>query len=159
MSLFAMLFPGQGSQYIGMLSSFFYKSSIFKYTFDEASYYTGCNLLKLTQEGPITKLNQSKYTQAAVLTSSVSIYRFWSNQNGRSPSLMSGHSLGEYSALVCSNAIKFSDAVKIVFLRGKLMQKITINRPALMKVIIGLDKKIVKTACAMVSKKKNSIFS
>ncbi|CAL4326409.1 ACP S-malonyltransferase [Buchnera aphidicola] len=155
MTFFAMLFPGQGAQYIGMLSSFLYKNNnIFKYTFDEASHYIRFNLLKLIEEGPHKKLNQSKYAQVAILTSSVSIYRLWHNKNGRPPSLMSGHSLGEYSALVCSDSIKFSDALKIVFLRGILMQKITINRPSLMQAIINIDQKIVKKACFMASSKK-----
>ncbi|QCI17744.1 ACP S-malonyltransferase [Buchnera aphidicola (Acyrthosiphon lactucae)] len=155
MTLFAMLFPGQGSQYIGMLSSFFYKNNnIFKNTFDEASEYININLLKLIQEGPEFKLNQSKYTQVAILTASVSIYRFWNNKNGRSPSFMLGHSLGEYSALVCSNSIKFSDALKIVFLRGQLMEEVTINRPTLMQAIIGIEKRKVQKSCLVVTSKK-----
>ncbi|AHG61515.1 Fabd [Buchnera aphidicola str. G002 (Myzus persicae)] len=155
MALFAMLFPGQGSQYVGMLSSFFKKNNnIFKYTFDEASHYVNHNLLKLIKEGPKIKLNESSYSQVAILTSSVSIYRFWKNQNGKSPSLISGHSLGEYSALVCSNAIKFSDALKIVFLRGKIMQKTAMNHPSLMQAIIDIDKKKVEKACLIASKKK-----
>ncbi|WP_044005638.1 ACP S-malonyltransferase [Buchnera aphidicola] len=155
MNLFTMLFPGQGSQYIGMLSSFFYKkNNIFQQTFDEASEYIHIDLFKLIQEGPEFKLNQSKYTQVAILTASVAIYRFWNNKNGRSPSFMSGHSLGEYSALVCSDSIKFSDALKIVFLRGQLMEEAVINRPSLMQAVIGIDKKKVQAACLVRSKKK-----
>lgn len=155
MTLFAMLFPGQGSQYIGMLSSFFYKkNNIFKETFDEASQYINYNLLKLMQKGPKKKLNESKYTQPVILTASVSIYRFWQKKSGKFPSYMSGHSLGEYSALVCSNAMQFSDALKIVFLRGELMQRTTVNRPSLMQAITGIDKKIVEIACLIASKKK-----
>ncbi|MBZ2279941.1 acyltransferase domain-containing protein, partial [Buchnera aphidicola] len=75
------------------------------------------------QQGSEDQLNNSQYAQPAILTASVSIYRLWRIMNGRFPSYMLGHSLGEYSALVCSNSIKFSDAVKIVFLRGKLMQQ------------------------------------
>lgn len=160
MSLFTMLFPGQGSQYVGMLSSFFYKNkNIFYKTFDEASEHIHVDLLKLIQEGPELKLNQSKYTQVAILTASVSIYRFWNYKKGRSPSFMSGHSLGEYSALVCSDAIEFSDALKIVFLRGQLMQETTLNRPALMQAIVGIDKKKVRTACLIKSKKIVSLAS
>lgn len=155
MCSFAMLFPGQGSQYIGMLSSFFQKNNnVIKQTFKEASDHIHYDLLKLITEGPEKKLNQNKYTQVAILTASVSIYRFWNNQNGKSPLLMSGHSLGEYSALVCSDSMKFSDALKIVFLRGTLMENTTINRPVLMNAIIGIDKKIVQTACAIYSKKQ-----
>ncbi|QCI21070.1 acyltransferase domain-containing protein [Buchnera aphidicola (Hyperomyzus lactucae)] len=159
MALFAMLFPGQGAQYVGMLSSFFLKkNNIFKNTFEEASDCIHDDLFKLVQEGPGIKLNKSHYTQVAILTASVSIYRFWNDKSGRIPSLMSGHSLGEYSALVCSNSIKFSDALKIVFFRGKLMEETTINRPSLMQAIIGLNKKLVKNACLIASKKKNSIL-
>jgi len=150
-----MLFPGQGSQYIGMLSSFFYKNNnVFKDTFDEASEYIHDDLFKLTQEGPNIKLNQSQYTQVAILTSSVAIYRLWNHETGIVPSFMSGHSLGEYSALVCSDSIKFSDALKIVFLRGKLMQEVTTNRPTLMQAIIGIDEEKVKNACYWVKSKK-----
>ncbi|WP_284443035.1 ACP S-malonyltransferase [Buchnera aphidicola] len=160
MTLFAMLFPGQGSQYVGMLSSFFYKSNnIIQKTFNEASEHIHINLLKLIQEGPKIKLNQSQYTQAAILTASVSIYRFWNEKNGRSPSFMLGHSLGEYSALVCSGAIEFSDALKIVFLRGQLMEEATTNRPTSMQAIIGIDKKQVQMACLVKHQKKNCFFS
>ncbi|ADP67324.1 ACP S-malonyltransferase [Buchnera aphidicola] len=155
MTLFSMLFPGQGCQYIGMLSSFFYKNNkIFSNTFEEASEHIHLDLFKLIQEGPLLKLNQSKYAQVAILTSSVSIYRLWNNKNGKNPSFMSGHSLGEYSALVCSDAIQFSDALKIVFLRGQLMEKITINRPTLMQAIIGIDEKKVQSVCCLLKSKK-----
>ncbi|QCI25556.1 [acyl-carrier-protein] S-malonyltransferase [Buchnera aphidicola (Sitobion avenae)] len=155
MSLFAMLFPGQGSQYVGMLSSFFYRSNnIFYNTFDEASEYIHFDLFKLIQEGPKFKLNESKYTQVAILTASVSIYRFWNYKHGKAPTFMSGHSLGEYSALVCSDSIKFSDALNFVFLRGQLMEEITINRPTLMQAIIGIDKKKAQTACSTIKSKK-----
>ncbi|XOT90108.1 MAG: ACP S-malonyltransferase [Buchnera aphidicola (Diuraphis noxia)] len=152
-----MLFPGQNSQYVGMLSSFLHKKNIIIETFNEASDYINYNLLKLIKKGPDLKINQNKYTQVVILTASVAIYRLWKTQNGRLPSLMSGHSLGEYSALVCASSIKFSDALKIVFLRGKLMEKISIIRPTLMNVIVGLDKKIVKMACSISS--KNSIVN
>ncbi|WP_367672911.1 ACP S-malonyltransferase [Buchnera aphidicola] len=144
MTFFAMLFPGQGAQYIGMLSSFFDKHYIFKNTFDEASHHVGIDVLKLAKEGPKRTINTSKYTQVIILTASVSIYRYWQQKNGKSPIFMSGHSLGEYSALVCSDVLKFSDAVKIVFLRGELMQKSTIHRPTAMYAINGLEKKKLK---------------
>ncbi|WP_187308313.1 ACP S-malonyltransferase [Buchnera aphidicola] len=157
MTLFAMLFPGQGSEYIGMLSSFSYNNYIIKHTFNEASDYIKFNLLKLVKEGPKEKLNQNQYKQSAILTTSVAIYRLWRNKYGKIPSLISGHSLGEYSALVCAKSIKFSDALKLVFLRGILMEKTSINRPVLMKAIIGLDQKKVEKACSIAS--KNGIVS
>lgn len=148
MCSFAMLFPGQGSQNINMLSSFFQKkNNIFKQTFNEASEYIKFNLLKLIQEGPKEKLNYSKYTQPAILTASIAIYRFWVERNGKIPSFMAGHSLGEYSALVCSNAMQFSDAIKIVSLRGKWMEKLATKKLYQTKAIIGLDQKIIENIC------------
>ncbi|WP_422667268.1 ACP S-malonyltransferase [Buchnera aphidicola] len=151
MPTFAMLFPGQGSQYIGMLSSFFYSDNIFQNTFDEASHIIGINLLNLIKKNSPKEINKNQYIQVIILTASVAIYRYWKKKCGKMPELMSGHSLGEYSALVCANSIKFSDAVKIVFLRGLLMQKITINRPSSMYSIHGLDEKIIEKICSISS--------
>lgn len=156
---FAMLFPGQGVQYINMLSCFLQKEKIFQNIFKEASEYISCNLLKLIKEGPLEKINDSKYTQPIILTSSIAIYQFWKACNGKNPSFMSGHSLGEYSALVCSGALKFSDAVKIVSLRGQYMQKITLNQSYLVKAIIGLNKNIIKKICEKYKSKTVSIAS
>ncbi|WP_187308543.1 ACP S-malonyltransferase [Buchnera aphidicola] len=159
MTSFVMLFPGQGSQYIGMLSSFFYneKNNIFQNTFNKASDYIHYDLLKLIKEGPEQQLKKSQYTQVAILTASYAIYRFWKYQKGISPLFMSGHSLGEYSALVCSSSIKFLDALNIVFLRGKLMQKITKNKSYSMQAIIGIDKKKIQYICEMISKKRKIV--
>ena len=85
MSLFAMLFPGQGVQYINMLSCFAKKEKIFQNTFQEASEYIKCNLLKLIQEGPLKQINNSQYTQPIVLTSSIAIYNLWKTYNGKNP--------------------------------------------------------------------------
>ncbi|AAM67892.1 ACP S-malonyltransferase [Buchnera aphidicola] len=160
MNSFAMLFPGQGSQYKNMLSSFFQKkNNLFKKIFDEASEYVNYNLLNLIKNGAKKKRDDYKYIQSAILTSSIAIYQLWKEKNGRRPALMSGHSLGEYSALVCANAIKFSDALKIVKLRSKLMQKIIINKPSLVQAIIGLDKVIIKNICLQYLPKIVSIAS
>lgn len=159
MYLFAMLFPGQGVQYINMLSSFLKKEKIFQDIFEEASECLGYNLLKLIREGPLDKINHSKYTQPTILTASVAIYEFWRKCNGINPSFMSGHSLGEYSALVCSKALKFTDALKIVSLRGKYMQKIILNESYLVKAIIGLNKKIIKKICDKYTSNTVSIAS
>ncbi|QFQ32521.1 ACP S-malonyltransferase [Buchnera aphidicola (Aphis fabae)] len=159
MALFAMLFPGQGVQYINMLSSFLQKEKLFQNTFKEASEHIGYNLLKLIREGPLNKINNSKYTQPIILTSSIAIYKLWKKCNGKNPLFMSGHSLGEYSALVCSNALKFSDALKIVALRGQYMEKVTLNRSCLVKAIIGLNKNIVKKICRKYTSNTVSIAS
>lgn len=158
MTLFAMLFPGQGVQYTNMLSSFFKKNNkIFKKKFNEASEYINYNLLNVIQEK--RNINNYQYMPLAILTASVAIYEFWKEKNGKFPTLMSGHSLGEYSALVCSNAIKFDDALKIVNLRSQLMQNVIVNRPSLVLAIIGLEKMIVKDICAQYSLKVVSIAS
>ncbi|QCI18322.1 [acyl-carrier-protein] S-malonyltransferase [Buchnera aphidicola (Aphis nasturtii)] len=159
MYLFAMLFPGQGVQYVNMLSCFLKKEKIFQNIFEEASEYIGCNLLKLIKEGPLNKINHSKYTQPIILTSSIAIYKFWRKCNGKNPSFMSGHSLGEYSALVCSKALKFKDALKVVSLRGKYMQKVILNRSCLVKAIIGLNKDTIKKICQKYISKTVSIAS
>lgn len=154
-----MLFPGQGVQYINMLSCFFKKEKLFQNTFNEASEYIGCNLIKLIQEGPLKKINNSTYTQPIILTASIAIYKFWKKCNGKNPSFMSGHSVGEYSALVCANALKFSDALRILSLRGKYMQKVTLNRSYLVKAIIGLNKNIIKKICKKYTSNTVSIAS
>ncbi|CAL4323679.1 ACP S-malonyltransferase [Buchnera aphidicola] len=158
MKTFAMLFPGQGVQYINMLSSFFKKNNkIFEKKFHEASEYINYNLLSIFQEKK--NINNYQYIPLAILTSSIAIYEFWKEKNGPLPKLMSGHSLGEYSALVCSNAIKFRDALKIVNLRSKLMQDVIINKPSLVLAIIGLEQMIVKDICSKYSPKIVSIAS
>ncbi|AYN24719.1 ACP S-malonyltransferase [Buchnera aphidicola] len=160
MNSFAMLFPGQGSQHTNMLCSFFQKkNNIFKKIFDEASECINYNLLKLIKNGAKKKDDYYKYIQSAILTSSIAIYQFWKEKNGRCPAFMSGHSLGEYSALVCADAIKFSDALKIVKLRSKLMQRTIINKPSLVQAIIGLDKIIIENICLQHSEKVVSIAS
>ncbi|ALD15293.1 hypothetical protein IX46_01810 [Buchnera aphidicola (Aphis glycines)] len=159
MRLFAMLFPGQGVQYINMLSSFLKKEKIFRNVFEEASEHISCNLLKLIKEGPLEKINHSKYTQPMILASSIAIYKFWRKCNGKNPSFMSGHSLGEYSALVCAKALKFTDALKIVSLRGKYMQKTIFNKSYLVKAIIGLNENIIKKICHKYTSNTVSIAS
>lgn len=159
MSLFAMLFPGQGVQHINMLSCFLQQETIFQNTFKEASEHIGYNLLKLLKEGTLKTINNSQYTQPIILTSSIAIYKFWEKHNGKNPSFMSGHSLGEYSALVCSKALKFKDALKIVSLRGKYMQKIILNRSCLVKAIIGLNKDIIHKICQKYASNTVSIAS
>ncbi|WP_367682325.1 ACP S-malonyltransferase [Buchnera aphidicola] len=153
-----MLFPGQGIQYNNMLSSFLNRENIFKNTFQEASEYINFNLLNLMKNDSIEKIN-NEYIQTLILTSSIAIYRLWKKYNGKNPAFMSGHSLGEYSALVCSNAMNFKDALKVVYLRGQFMQKIILNRSFLVQAIIGLDKKIIKKILKKYVNKTVSIAS
>uniref|UniRef100_A0A1A9UKM2 [acyl-carrier-protein] S-malonyltransferase n=1 Tax=Glossina austeni TaxID=7395 RepID=A0A1A9UKM2_GLOAU len=139
MNTFAMLFPGQGCQKIGMLKSF-KEFSIIKNIFNESSEILKYNLWKIIENGPYEILNKTEITQPAILTASFAIWKIWKKLSGQNPQFMAGHSLGEYSALVCANSLSFSDAVKIVSLRGKFMQESVNNRECATSAIIGLSK-------------------
>lgn len=144
----SFVFPGQGSQAVAMLSSLANAFSSVKETFDEASDILGYDLWKLVRLGPASELNKTWKTQPALLVSSVAIYRVWRKHvNGVQPTIMAGHSLGEYSALVCSNTINFSDAVRLVEIRGNLMNDAVPSEAGAMFAIIGLDDSSVKEIC------------
>ena len=147
MTKFAMVFPGQGSQAVGMLKDLAENYSVVKSTFDEASQVLGYDLWTLVQEGPADELNKTWQTQPALLAASVAIYRVWQSINGPQPEFMAGHSLGEYSALVCAGVIDFKDAIKLVELRGKLMQEAVPSGTGAMFAIIGLDNDSIQKAC------------
>lgn len=147
MTKFAMVFPGQGSQAVGMLKDLAENYPIVKSTFDEASQVLGYDLWALVQDGPAEELNKTWQTQPALLASSVAIYRVWQSINGAQPEFMAGHSLGEYSALVCAGVIDFKDALKLVELRGKLMQEAVPSGTGAMFAIIGLDNDSIRKAC------------
>ncbi|MCX8582133.1 MULTISPECIES: ACP S-malonyltransferase [unclassified Gilliamella] len=147
MTKFAMVFPGQGSQAVGMLKDLAENYPIVKSTFDEASQVLGYDLWALVQDGPADELNKTWQTQPALLASSVAIYRVWQSINGAQPEFMAGHSLGEYSALVCAGVIDFKDAIKLVELRGKLMQEAVPSGTGAMFAIIGLDNDSIRKAC------------
>src|SRR5471030_3282544 len=123
MTKIAVVFPGQGSQTLGMLADLAAAHPVVEETFAEASSVLGYDLWQLVQEGPAEELNKTWQTQPALLAASVAIWRVWRQQGGELPVLMAGHSLGEYSALVCAGVLDFVDAVKLVELRGKLMQE------------------------------------
>ncbi|MFP1761681.1 ACP S-malonyltransferase [Lonsdalea quercina] len=148
MTHFAMVFPGQGSQSVGMLAELAETNPIVKDTFDEASSVLGYDLWQLTQQGPAEELNKTWQTQPALLSASVSIWRAWQQQGGKAPALMAGHSLGEYSALVCAGVMDFKQAVSLVELRGKLMQEAVPENTGAMYAIIGLDNDTIAAACA-----------
>ncbi|EGG98508.1 Malonyl CoA-acyl carrier protein transacylase [gamma proteobacterium IMCC2047] len=143
----AFVFPGQGSQAVGMLADVAEKFPQVKATFDEASAVLGTDLWQLTQEGPAEELNRTDMTQPALLTASVALWRVWNEQGGAKPAYMSGHSLGEYSALVCAGAIAFEDAVKLVNKRGLFMQSAVPAGEGAMAAIIGLDDAAIESAC------------
>jgi [acyl-carrier-protein] S-malonyltransferase len=119
--LFGMVFPGQGSQSRGMLSEF--SSPIIQKTFQQASEILSYDLWDVVQRDPDNKLNQTEITQPALLASSIALWRYWCEHIDRRPSVLSGHSLGEYTALVCAEALSFEDAVMLVSKRGQFMQE------------------------------------
>lgn len=142
-----MVFPGQGSQEIGMLKELSEAYPIVQEIFSEASSVLGYDLWNLVQEGSAEKLGQTWVTQPALLAASVAIFKVWQQKEGAKPHFMAGHSLGEYSALVCAGVIDFRDAIKLVELRGKLMQEAVPVGTGAMYAIIGLDNDVVVKAC------------
>ncbi|EPU8564570.1 ACP S-malonyltransferase [Yersinia enterocolitica] len=147
MSKFVMVFPGQGSQSLGMLADLAAQFPIVEETFSEASSVLGYDLWQLVQQGPAEELNKTWQTQPALLTASVAIWRVWQHQGGKLPTMMAGHSLGEYSALVCAGVLDFKQAVRLVELRGKLMQEAVPEGTGAMYAIIGLDNESIAKAC------------
>jgi [acyl-carrier-protein] S-malonyltransferase len=143
----AILFPGQGSQNVGMLADLLANSEIVTATFAEASLALGYDLAELVLNGPADALNETHRTQPALLTSSVAIYRHYLAQGGEKPSAMAGHSLGEYSALVCANVIELTQAVKLVEKRGQYMQQAVPAGTGAMYAIIGLADADIQHAC------------
>ena len=143
----AFVFPGQGSQSVGMLSGIAEQYPEIEATFSEASEILGFDLWQLTQQGPEVDLNNTVNTQPALLTAGVALWRVWTSQNNLKPSLMAGHSLGEYTALVCANALSFSDAVQLVTDRGKYMQSAVSEGTGCMAAILGLEDEQIETLC------------
>ncbi|AIX50888.1 ACP S-malonyltransferase [Pantoea eucrina] len=147
MTQLAFVFPGQGSQTVGMLAELAADNPQVEATFREASDALGYDLWQLVQQGPAEELNKTWQTQPALLAASVAIYRVWQQKQGAQPVLLAGHSLGEYSALVCAGVLAFADAIKLVELRGKLMQEAVPEGTGAMQAIIGLDDKAIRKAC------------
>ena len=126
--MIALLFPGQGSQYVGMGKSLADKFPVAKRTFEEADEVLKINLSSLCFDGELNQLTRTEYTQPAVLTASVAAYRVYMDEIGLKPDYAAGHSLGEFAALTCSGAISFADTLQIVRHRGILMQEAVIRR-------------------------------
>lgn len=147
MTKIAVVFPGQGSQALGMLADLAATHPIVEATFAEASSVLGYDLWQLVQQGPVEELNKTWQTQPALLAASVAIWRVWQQEKGTEPLLMAGHSLGEYSALVCAGVLDFKQAISLVELRGKLMQEAVPAGTGAMYAIIGLDNASIAKAC------------
>lgn len=141
------IFPGQGSQSVGMLSEIAQSNSLIKDTFREASDALDLDLWSLVQNGPDEELNQTMITQPAMLAAGVAMWRSWNAAGGAQPMVMAGHSLGEYTALVCAGAIEFVDAVRLVAERGKLMQLASPEGVGAMAAILGLEDAKVVEVC------------
>ena len=143
----ALLFPGQGSQSVGMLGELSNDFALIKETFAEASSALGYDLWKLVQQGPEQQLNETQRTQPALLTASVALYRVAKDKGLNDVTVMAGHSLGEYSALVCAGVLDFTDAVKLVALRGQFMQQAVAEGEGAMAAVIGLDDAEIEKIC------------
>lgn len=144
---FAILFPGQGSQTVGMLNKLAENHATIQATFIEASDCLGYDLWALVNTGPAELLDQTEYTQPALVATGVAIWRVWQQTIGLMPRILAGHSLGEYTALVCAEAIDFSDALTLARLRGRFMQSAVRPGEGAMAAIIGLSDTCVETIC------------
>src|SRR3990167_7608486 len=147
MKKIAVVFPGQGSQSVGMLADLANNFSSIKEVFQHASQILGYDLWQLIQQGPEEKLNQTQYTQPALLAASVALWQVWQQRSSLRPQFLARHSLGEYSALVCANSLSFEDGIKVVALRGQLMQEAVPLGQGAMAAIIGLEDQQVKQLC------------
>lgn len=147
MTTLAIVFPGQGSQSVGMLAELHAQHDIVKQTFAQASAALGYDLWQLIANGPDTDLNETHRTQPALLTASVAVWRLWQQQGGATPAYFAGHSLGEYSALVCAGVLSLADAVVLVEKRGNYMQQAVPAGIGAMSAIIGLDDAAIALAC------------
>ena len=144
---FAFVFPGQGSQSVGMMAAYG-DAAVVRATFDEASSVLGDDLWAMVADGPAEVLTQTVNTQPVMLTAGVAVWRLWQEMGGRNPSILAGHSLGEYSALVAAGVIDFKDAVPLVRLRAAAMQQAVPVGTGAMAAILGLDTPSIVAACA-----------
>lgn len=144
---FAFVFPGQGSQSVGMLADVAASYPVVRETFANASDILGLDLWKLVQEGPEDALNRTQNTQPAMLAAGVALWRVWDDEGGAKPTYMAGHSLGEYTALTCAGSLRFEDAVAVVAERGRLMQEAVPEGQGAMAAILGLNDEQVRAVC------------
>lgn len=143
---FALVFPGQGSQSLGMMNAYG-DSAVVRKTFDEASAALGRDLWQLVAEGPAEALNQTVNTQPLMLTAGIAVYRLWQEKGGPVPAMVAGHSLGEYSALVAAGVLALADAVPLVELRAKAMQEAVPAGEGAMAAILGMAPETIKQIC------------
>lgn len=144
----AFVFPGQGSQSVGMLAALAQRHAWVRDTFDEASHGAGVDLWKLAQEGPEAELNRTEFTQPALLAAGIAVWRSWQHvEEAVMPARLAGHSLGEYTALVAAEALSLVDAAKLVRRRGQLMQQAVPEGAGAMAAVLNADADTVEAAC------------
>jgi [acyl-carrier-protein] S-malonyltransferase len=144
---FAVVFPGQGSQSVGMLADLAKSEPLVRETFDSASTALDYDLWRLISEGPADDLNATEHTQPALLAAGIAVWRVWRDRGGAEPAWLAGHSLGEYTALVAAGSIGFDDAIALVAFRGRAMQAAVPAGSGAMAAILGLDDDAVRAAC------------
>jgi [acyl-carrier-protein] S-malonyltransferase len=147
----ALVFPGQGSQSIGMLAELSELHPSIKTTFEEASDGAGVDLWALSQAGPEEMLGRTEYTQPALLAAGIAVWRLWQHQGGATPAVLAGHSLGEYTALVAAGALSLKDGAHLVRIRGQLMQDAAPAGVGAMAAVLGADDALVEAVCAEAS--------
>ena len=145
--MLALVFPGQGSQSVGMLGELAANHPVVRATFDEASAALGYDLWQLVATGPAEQLNRTEFTQPAMLTAGIATWRLWREQGGAAPALVAGHSLGEFTALVCAESMDFAAGVRLVRERGRYMQEAVPKGGGAMAAILGLDDAAAEAAC------------
>ena len=143
----AFVFPGQGSQAMGMLAELAAQHPVVRAAFAEASDGAGIDLWALSQQGPEDQLNRTEFTQPALLAAGIAVWRAWQQQGGAQPSRLAGHSLGEYTALVAAGALSLHDAAQLVRRRGQLMQDAAPAGIGAMAAVIGAEDDVVQLAC------------
>jgi [acyl-carrier-protein] S-malonyltransferase len=150
----AFVFPGQGSQAVGMMTELATEFPVIEQTYREAATVLGYDLWDLVQNGPASRLDQTEYTQPAILAGGVAVWRVWQAKQGLKPVFMAGHSLGEYTALVCAGALDYLDAILLVAARGQFMQEAVPEGTGAMAAIVGLDNETIADLCQQAAQGK-----